>query len=63
MIYFNWLGTWHELQDTDTIEDELPLDFVTEILPNGVPKTHDFVKVCYQNKIYKVHISNIMWKE
>lgn len=60
MVYFNWLGNWKKLNDDDSICGGNPLYFV-ENTPPDLDMNNNFVEINYQNQLYYVHVSQVMW--
>lgn len=70
-VYFNWLGSWVELTDDDSIMDMNPSDFVYSNIPKNFYKDDldegciipQFVTIRKNNTEYHIHISQIVWKD
>lgn len=59
-VYFNWLGTWLLLNDSDSINGDAPSHFVEELLPD-YSSNNGIVQINHNNQIYYVHYSNLSY--
>lgn len=72
-IYFNWLGEWKKIDNDEDIIcylkpkefiDNLIIYFDKQILNKNNFEHFEFVEIVKkdENTLYKVHISQLMWK-
>lgn len=72
-IYFNWLGEWKKIDNDEDIIcylkpkefiDNLIIYFDKQIVNKNNFEHFEFVEIVKkdENTLYKVHISQLMWK-
>lgn len=62
VVFANLTGTWTELGDNDSIENEPVEMFVNyKLLKENFIPLNGFLKISHDDFVYNVHISQIQW--